>query len=240
MRVELIEKTNQTFLSNSQVESIDLSDIELIDSKNITFVKFLDSGAFGKVYEVFLHKSETRVAVKVSPEQWKERTNPYRYLQVLGKGARDNEQCNFLKEAKFMAKFKHPNILQLLGVSISNPDQLIIVLELMEAGDLLKYLRSNRPTASASSPLNMDDLLSICIDIAKGCDYLQQLHIVHRDLAARNCLVSSGDRSMRVVKIADFGLTRGLYKQNYYRKEGGLLPVRWMAPESLMDGVFTS
>lgn len=138
-----------------------------------------------------------------------------------------------------MAKFKHPHILQLLGVCLDS-EQFIIVLELMAGGDLLKYLRSNRPCGLMPSPLNMNDLLGICIDIAKGCEYLQNIHFVHRDLAARNCLVSSLDRSERVVKIADFGLTRGLYKQNYYRKEGGLLPVRWMAPESLRDGIFTT
>ena len=44
-----------------------------------------------------------------------------------------------------------------------------------------------------------------------------------------------------VVKIGDFGLARDIYKNDYYRKEGeGLLPVRWMSPESLTDGVFTT
>ncbi len=62
-----------------------------------------------------------------------------------------------------------------------------------------------------------------------------------RDLAARNCLVSSRDPSIRKVKIGDFGLARDIYKSDYYKKEGeGLLPVRWMSPESLIDGVFTT
>jgi len=60
-----------------------------------------------------------------------------------------------------------------------------------------------------------------------------------RDLAARNCLISLTDRG-HVVKIGDFGLARDIYKNDYYRKEGeGLLPVRWMSPESLIDGIFT-
>ena len=63
----------------------------------------------------------------------------------------------------------------------------------------------------------------------------------YRDLAARNCLVSSYNPSTMVVKIGDFGLARDIYKNDYYRKEGeGLLPVRWMSPESLVDGVFTT
>lgn len=32
-----------------------------------------------------------------------------------------------------------------------------------------------------------------------------------------------------------------MYETDYYRKGGkGLLPVRWMAPESLKDGIFTT
>jgi proto-oncogene tyrosine-protein kinase ROS len=61
-----------------------------------------------------------------------------------------------------------------------------------------------------------------------------------RDLAARNCLISSTDGNY-IVKIGDFGLARDIYKNDYYRKEGEcLLPVRWMSPESLIDGVFTT
>lgn len=41
--------------------------------------------------------------------------------------------------------------------------------------------------------------------------------------------------------LIDFGMTRDIYETDYYRKGGkGLLPVRWMAPESLKDGVFTA
>lgn len=45
-----------------------------------------------------------------------------------------------------MSNFKHDHILGLLGVCLDNDPQFII-LELMEGGDLLSFLRANRPSA---------------------------------------------------------------------------------------------
>ena len=55
-------------------------------------------------------------------------------------------------------------------------------------------------------------------------------------MACRNCLVNS-DRN---VKLADFGMTRPIMNSEFYRfSRKGKLPVRWMSPESLSDGIFT-
>ncbi|KIH53790.1 hypothetical protein ANCDUO_16070 [Ancylostoma duodenale] len=41
------------------------------------------------------------------------------------------------------------------------------------------------------------------------------------------------------VKIGDFGMARDIYYHEYYKPNGKrLMPVRWMAPESLRDGTF--
>jgi proto-oncogene tyrosine-protein kinase ROS len=146
-----------------------------------------------------------------------------------------------------MSNFKHDHILRLIGICLNHNNSLLyIVMELMEGGDLLSFLRNNRPTSTKTSSLMLSDLVSMCVDVASGCRYLEEKHFVHRDIAARNCLVKNLQPDEmghcgRVVKIGDFGLTRDIYKNDYYRKEGeGLLPVRWMSPESLIDGVFTS
>ncbi|XP_058163307.1 proto-oncogene tyrosine-protein kinase ROS isoform X2 [Dasypus novemcinctus] len=199
--------------------------------EKLTLRLLLGSGAFGEVYEgtavdiLGVGSGETKVAVK-----------------TLKKGSTDQEKIEFLKEAHLMSKFDHPNILKQLGVCLLNEPQYII-LELMEGGDLLTYLRRARKTTFHGPLLTLVDLVDMCVDISKGCVYLEQMHFIHRDLAARNCLVSVKDYTSpsRIVKIGDFGLARDIYKNDYYRKRGeGLLPVRWMAPESLMDGIFTT
>ncbi len=46
-----------------------------------------------------------------------------------------------------------------------------------------------------------------------------------------------------VIKVADFGLSEDVYMKTYFRQEvkeeGVKLPIKWMALESLHDGIFT-
>jgi serine/threonine protein kinase len=67
-------------------------------------------------------------------------------LQTLKKGATEHEKLEFLKEAQLMSNFHHEHILQMLGVCLDR-DTNFIVMELMEGGDLLNYLRTSRPLA---------------------------------------------------------------------------------------------
>ena len=67
-------------------------------------------------------------------------------------------------------------------------------------------------------------------------EYLASNGFVHRDLAARNILLGED----RAVKIADFGLLRHTYGDIYELKNTKKLPIKWMAPESFGDGIFTS
>lgn len=86
---------------------------------------------------------------------------------------------------------------------------------------------------------------------------------MHGDLAARNVLLADDN----IVKIADFGLAREVYRSGNYKKKGevlnslfllksiefnrlslrerilclqGPLPVKWMAIESIIDRVFST
>lgn len=139
-----------------------------------------------------------------------------------------------------MKAFDTAHVVKLLGV-VSQGQPTLVIMELMANGDLKTYLRSHRPEAhnysTGRQPPTLKRILQMAVEIADGMAYLAAMKFVHRDLAARNCMVSED----LTVKIGDFGMTRDIYETDYYRKgTKGLLPVRWMAPESLKDGVFSS
>uniref|UniRef100_UPI0037E79CA3 receptor-type tyrosine-protein kinase FLT3 isoform X1 n=2 Tax=Semicossyphus pulcher TaxID=241346 RepID=UPI0037E79CA3 len=84
--------------------------------------------------------------------------------------------------------------------------------------------------------LTFDDLLCFAYQVAKGMEFLSSKNCIHRDLAARNVLVTKG----RLVKIGDFGLARDIDNDSNYVVRGNVrLPVKWMAPESTFQGIYT-
>ncbi|XP_041861840.1 vascular endothelial growth factor receptor 2 [Melanotaenia boesemani] len=91
--------------------------------------------------------------------------------------------------------------------------------------------------SSVDDHLTMEDLISYSFQVAKGMDFLSSRKCIHRDLAARNILLSENN----VVKICDFGLARDVYKDpDYVRKGDARLPLKWMAPETIFDRVYTT
>ncbi|XP_025263449.1 proto-oncogene tyrosine-protein kinase ROS-like [Camponotus floridanus] len=126
-------------------------------------------------------------------------------IKTLRKDTSSHEKKKLIKETKLINHFRHKHILR-LAVCLDGVSPLL-VLELMEIGDLLKYLREcQNLQASDSHALRLQDLFAMCEDVARDCCYLEELRFVHTDLACRNCLVSSRNREDRIIKIEDFGL----------------------------------
>uniref|UniRef100_A0A4W6CKC0 receptor protein-tyrosine kinase n=1 Tax=Lates calcarifer TaxID=8187 RepID=A0A4W6CKC0_LATCA len=95
----------------------------------------------------------------------------------------------------------------------------------------------SREESSDDDHLTMEDLISYSFQVAKGMEFLSSRKCIHRDLAARNILLSENN----VVKICDFGLARDVYKDpDYVRKGDARLPLKWMAPETIFDRVYTT
>lgn len=161
-------------------------------------------------------------------------------VKSLKIGSLPEEKLEFLSEAETMKVFDHRNIVKLLGVCTKGEPS-FAVMELMIHGDLKNFLLARRQFANQdckeAEDVTPTKLTTMAMDITNGLAYLAEMKFVHRDIALRNCMVGSG----YVVKLGDFGMTRAMYDSDYYRfGRKAMLPVRWMAPESLADGVFTT
>ena len=196
----------------------------------------IGEGNFGVVYKAR--------APGLKRGDWEVSTDDFVAVKMLKADAEYEMTSDFQKEVDTVVNFEHQNVIRLLGICTEQLDQICMIFEYMELGalrELLQKSNSRNPDfyqmSSNEAIIKPSQFLSICIQLARGLDYLSKKRFVHRDIATRNCLVDS----QFVCKIADFGLSRDVYGSDYYKVGGksACLPVRWMPPESLLYGRFT-
>uniref|UniRef100_A0A8C7Y716 non-specific protein-tyrosine kinase n=1 Tax=Oryzias sinensis TaxID=183150 RepID=A0A8C7Y716_9TELE len=202
-----------SFISGSDVYAEIAENKLRISRHDVVLGRILGEGFFGEVHEgVYTSQSgeKTRVAVKTCKEC----------------SAEVKEK--FLSEADLMKNLEHPHIVRLIGVTEFDP--VWIVMELYEHGELGNYLIEQQYMLTTAT------LTLYSLQICKALAYLEGLSMVHRDIAVRNVLVASSD----CVKLGDFGLSRYVDEQEYYKASVTRLPIKWMAPESINFRRFTT
>lgn len=136
---------------------------------------------------------------------------------------------DFVKELNLMTKLPpHPNVVRLFGVSLDGSEP-AIVLEYCAGGSLDALLYESNKTLSDEFKMNL------IREIAAGMLHLHRYNIVHRDLAARNVLLTETGHA----KISDFGMSRLLVRTDIAKTEANIGPIRWMAPESLGQQIYS-
>ncbi|XP_071041881.1 proto-oncogene tyrosine-protein kinase receptor Ret [Parasteatoda tepidariorum] len=156
--------------------------------------------------------------------------------EKLGDGSSSSEKRDMITELNLLKDIHHPNVIQLLCACTDDEGPLYLIMEYAENGALINFLKKMRSDDS-DVKMEISELFSFALQIARGMDYLASVKVVHRDLAARNVLVSSD----KVLKISDFGLSRDVYQEDAYRKSTkGKVPVKWMALESLQTNIYTT
>ncbi|CAG5122889.1 unnamed protein product, partial [Candidula unifasciata] len=193
---------------------VDARDFE-IPRDHIHLVEILGEGQFGDVYKGF-YLGQDGVQVPVAIKTCKE-------------NGEEGVAEKFLEEAYIMQQFDHPHIVKLTGIC-SDTSPVWLVMELAKHGEMRAYLQNNQQR------IDVVMLVLYAYQLSTALSYLESKKFVHRDIAARNVLVSAHD----CVKLGDFGLSRWVEEECYYKASKGKLPIKWMAPESINFRKFTT
>jgi serine/threonine protein kinase len=204
------------------------------------------SGAFGNIYIGELIGAVTPTSVvKV-------------LIKTLDEAVDLNAEEEFYAELNLYTGLKHRNLSNLIGVHATCNTEFLfdnvtpqadqfpkcMIMEYLCNGNLHDYLlqraqaNTNLTLNSGCSGMNrnVSDFVYIAQQVACAMDYLISMNYVHKDISARNVLI--GDNLL--VKLTDIAQYTDKYTKDYYKLQNKCLPVRWMAPESLLFGRYAA
>jgi len=181
-------------------------------TKNFDPGGLLGSGTFGGVYKGVM-RDGTEVAIKV--------------LQVP-------EEAGFEEEVKVLSRFRHPNLVILMGFSRHwDTGGRSLIYEYLAGGDVSKRLHKSRQGVDLFEA-NMR--LSAALDAASGLSHLHNAspRAFHRDIKGPNILLDKNGTA----KMADFGLACvSASSQHKVAQASGT--VGYACPEYIRTGVIS-
>ena len=174
----------------------------------------LGLGAFGKVIE--LQMVGTRCAGKQIHDI-------LLGTDYLGAASIVNK---FVEECRLMAKVKHPNIVQFMGICLlESSDHPLLVMEYLDMS-LDHFLQARQ----GHIPLSLK--YRILLDIDRGLLYLHSHDpvIIHRDLTSRNILLNKASLQAKIVDLGNALMTDPAKLMNTLSKMPGT--ALYMPPEA--------
>ena len=163
--------------SSLEEEPIDTSRQNMIGPYEI--VKKLGEGNMGEVFLVHDRTLNRKIALKLISENMRDEKNMQRLK----------------KEARAVAKLKHPNI---VGIHEFNESkQAYFTMDYIEGCSLEEYLEKNKK-------MPMRKACAIVAKVARALHFAHQRNIIHRDIKPANIMLGKHDEPY----IMDFGLAR--------------------------------
>src|SRR5579859_4023689 len=133
---------------------------------------------------------------------------------------------NFIQEAQFLEKLKHPHILHIYDVGMYEGLPYLVV-ELASGGSL-----KDRMTRQAGKPLPVEEAGAILSQVGQGLQHAHHQGIIHRDLKPGNILFNCQGEAL----LADFGISTMLETRSI-KQIGAAGTPSYMAPEQFKGEV---
>ncbi|KAJ3713129.1 kinase-like domain-containing protein [Lentinula raphanica] len=177
----------------------------------------LGSGTFAKVVRCLERSSGTLWAAKIFNNHLTMGGS-----ESAGSGTSNDRMVS--REIAILETLQHPHVCFLKETFVTSEGKLILVLELVEGGDLLECILQN-------SGVSEDAAQHITYQLCLALSYVHSLGIAHRDLKPENILLTKTDPPN--VKVADFGLAKALDSQTMLKTMCGT--PAYLAPEIVMQ-----
>ncbi|NIO28541.1 MAG: protein kinase [Candidatus Latescibacteria bacterium] len=166
-------------------------------------LKKLGEGGMGVVYKAEDTKLKRTVALK--------------FLSPHAVGS-EEEKNRFVSEAQAAAALHHPNICTIYEIEEAE-DQIFIAMAYISGQSLKEKLKKG--------PLDLDEALSITVQIAKGLQEAHDNGIVHRDIKSANIIITDKGQAT----IMDFGLAKWAGQSGISRGGAIIGTAAYMSPE---------
>ncbi len=168
--------------------------------------ELIGRGGFGTVYAAFDRRLERQVAVKAL------RHDLFPTRTVLER---------FQREAKAVAKLRHPNILPVYAVG-EGVGLAFMIMPLIQGETLSGALKDRRR-------LTPDEAIRIGAAVARALDVAHRLGIIHRDVKPENILLEGDERHPL---LADFGIAKAMDADGELTRSGMIVgSPQYMSPE---------
>ncbi|GEM_PF-5261703 len=142
-------------------------------------------------------------------------------------GPEDSESARrFLREAKYVAKIKHPNVVPVMDAGRDDIRGFYyIALEYMDAGTVGDIIREH-------GPMDEKECIRIITAAAEAIKIASQFDIVHRDIKPDNIMLSKNGS----IKLADLGLAKEMKTEPTFTEAHEIMgSPAYMSPEQIRD-----
>lgn len=139
-------------------------------------------------------------------------------------------RMDYLKEVNLLQQVKHPNIIS-FNISFIERNELYIVLELADGGDLSKLIRYFQKKKRL---IPEQSIMKYFIQVCSAVEYIHSRRILHRDIKPANIFMTSNG----CVKLGDFGLGR-FFSANTRDAHSIVGTFYYMSPERIQESGYS-